>query len=142
MHRSSIEIAAMPEKVFAYLTEPQHLQSWQPDVAEPPTLSEEIRVGTRWTTKIAEYGRQFTVEMLVVAIAPNEQMVYEMQAPTASVHGEWRLSQHGDHTCVELTTIVKPLGFMRLVWPFVQGLFQRKMEWRLKLLRDAVEAGR
>ena len=34
MYKAAIEIAASPSKIFEFMTDPKHLQSWQPDVVE------------------------------------------------------------------------------------------------------------
>ena len=136
-----VEIAATPERVFAYLTEPELVKRWQIDLAEPPTPPPGgLRVGARQRAIVEEHGRRFEVETVVVALAVNELLGYEMQAPTASVRSEYRLIRQPGFTRMEATFSVKPLGFMRLLWPLVKGFFRRKTESRLKLLRQTVEA--
>ena len=38
MYKATIEIDALPEKVFAFITDPKHVKTWQPDVVEPRPL--------------------------------------------------------------------------------------------------------
>jgi len=38
MYKAAIEIAAPPARIFEFLTDPKHLQSWQPDVVEAKPL--------------------------------------------------------------------------------------------------------
>jgi uncharacterized protein YndB with AHSA1/START domain len=143
MHRASIDIAASPELVFAYMTDPRHVKSWQPDVVESqPLPAGGLCVGTRLRSTVQEYGRRFEVELRIAAIAANEHVAYEMEAPTASIHSEFRLTRKGNSTRVEHLVTVRLKGLGRLLMPFAKGMVQRKLESRLKLLRDAVEAER
>jgi uncharacterized protein YndB with AHSA1/START domain len=138
----AVEIAAPPERVFAYLTEPDLVKRWQPDLAElAPLPPGGIRLGTRQRATVEEYGRRFEVETLVVALTENELLAYEMQAPTASVRGEYRLIRQPSFTRLEETVTIKPRGAMSIVWPLVKGFFRRKMESRMKLLKQTVETG-
>jgi hypothetical protein len=66
-----------------------------------------------------------------------------MEAPTVSALVEYRLVQWGEHTRVVSRIAVQPKGFMRRLYPLLEGLMNRmarwKMQYRLQLLRDAVE---
>ncbi|HEY6305440.1 MAG TPA: SRPBCC family protein [Candidatus Angelobacter sp.] len=138
----TVDIAAPPERVFAYLTEPELVKRWQPDLAElAPLPPGGLRVGTRQRATVEEYGRRFEVETVVVALIVNQLLGYEMQAPTATVRGEYRLIRQVNLTRIEETVTVKPRGPMSMVWPLVKGFFRRKMESRLKLLKQTVETG-
>lgn len=141
--QASIEIAATPERIFAYLTQPELVKSWQPDLVESsPLPAGGLRVGTRQQAIVEEFGRRWKIETVVVDMAPNRHIAFDMEGPTASVHSEYLLVQNGDRTRVEHTAaMITPLGFMRVLWPLplVKGLFRRKMQSRLKLLRKRVE---
>jgi uncharacterized protein YndB with AHSA1/START domain len=138
---ASVEIAASPERVFSYMTDPQYLRRWQPDVAESQAPPEGgLRVGTQFRTTVKEYGRRFDIELRVTAIDKNEHVAYDLDAPTASMQSEFHLVPQGNKTRVEHTALIKPKAFLRLLMPFVQGMIQRKLLSRLRLLREAVEA--
>jgi uncharacterized protein YndB with AHSA1/START domain len=137
---ASVEIAASPERVFSYMTDPQHLRRWQPDLVEPQSPPEGgLRVGTQFRATVKEYGRRFDIELRVTALAMNEHVAYDLEAPTASMQSEFHLVPQGKNTRVEHTAVVKPKAFLRVLWPFVQGMIRRKLRSRLRLLREAVE---
>jgi uncharacterized protein YndB with AHSA1/START domain len=138
---ANVEIAASPELVFSYMTNPEHIRRWQPDVtASLPPPEGGLRVGTRFRTSVKEYGRRFDVELLVTAIEMNEHVAYDMESPVASVQSEFRLVPRGNNTRVEHTAVVKPRAFGRVLLPFVRGFLERKLQSRLILLREAVES--
>jgi uncharacterized protein YndB with AHSA1/START domain len=145
MYKATIEIDALPEKVFAFITDPKHVKSWQPDVVEPrPLPPGGLQVGAHVGATVQEYGRRFDVDLLVAAMKRNESIAYRMEAPTVSAHVEYRLVQWGRHTLVVNTAAMRPKGFLSSLYPLVKGLMKKIVEWRmasrLKLLRAAVES--
>lgn len=144
MYKATIEIAAPPAKIFEFMTDPKHVQSWQPDVVEArPLPPGGLRVGAHVGATVQEYGRRFDVDLLVAAMERNEYIAYRMEAPTVSAHVEYRLVQWGSQTLVVSTTAMRPKGFLRSLY-VLQGLIkriaQRKMQSSLELLRTAVES--
>jgi len=116
MYKAAIEIAAPPSKIFEFMTDPKLLHSWQPDVVD---------------AKVASMKR-------------NEHIAYRMEAPTASAYVEYQIVPWGPKTLVVSTGAMRPKGFLRSLYPLLQGLIQRmvqrKMASRLMLLRTSVES--
>ena len=140
--RASVEIAATPKRVFFYLRDQDRVKRWQHDVVETQPLPERLQTGMLLRSTIQEYGRRFEVEVRVAALAANEYVGYEMEAPTASVRSEYRLVLQGANTRVESTAVIQPKGFARFLLPLLGGLIRRKLRSRLQLLREVVEADR
>jgi uncharacterized protein YndB with AHSA1/START domain len=145
MYKAAIEIAASPSKIFEFITDPRHVKSWQPHVVETrPLPPGGLQVGAHVGATVQEYGRRFDVDLLVASMKRNEHIAYRMEAPTVSAHVEYRLVQWGSRTLVVNMTAMRPKGWLRSLYPVVQGLIkrmaQRKMSSRLKLLRAAVES--
>jgi uncharacterized protein YndB with AHSA1/START domain len=143
--KATLEIAAPPSKIFEFMTDPKHLQSWQPDVVDArPLPPGGLQVGAHVGATVQEYGRRFDVDLLVASMKRNEHIAYRMEAPTVSAHVEYRLVQWGSQTLVVSLAAMRPKGLLRSLYPVVQGLIkrmvQRKMSSRLKLLRTAVES--
>jgi hypothetical protein len=115
MYKAAIEIAAPPAKIFEFMADPKHLQSWQPDVA-----------------------------LLVASMKRNEHIAYRTEAPTVSAYVEYQIVPWGPKTLVVSTGAVRPKGFLRSLYPLLQGLInkimQRKMQSRLMLLRASLES--
>jgi len=145
MNKAAIEIAAPPSKIFEYLTDPKHVRTWQPDVVEArPLPPGGLQVGAHVGATVQEYGRRFDVDLLVASMKRNEHIAYRMEAPTASAYVEYQLVPWGPKTLVVSTGAMRPKGFLRSMYPLLQGLIkrmvQRKMTSRLMLLRAAVES--
>jgi uncharacterized protein YndB with AHSA1/START domain len=145
MYRASIEIEAPPDKIFEFLTDPKHVQSWQPAVVETrPLPPGGLHVGTHVGATVMEYGRRFDVDLLVAAMTRNEHIAYRLEAPKASAYVEYRLVQWGRYTRVVSSAVTRPKGFIGSLYPVMKGVINRlakwKMESRLKLLRNAVES--
>ena len=137
----TVEIAASRDRVFSFMTNPEHVKQLQPDVVESiPLTKGGVQQGTRWRVTVEEFGRRFDVETSVVECVLNTRLVFETSAPTADVQVDYRFFEHGPNTRVELDTTLRPRGFMRVFFPFAKGMIRRKVASRLDLLREAIEA--
>ena len=145
MYKAAIEIAAPPAKIFEFMTDPKHLQSWQPDVVETKPLPPGgLQVGAHVGATVQEYGRRFDVDLLVASMKRNEHIAYRMEAPTASAYVEYQIVPWGPKTLVVSTGAMRPKGFLRSLYPLLQGLIermgQRRMQSKLMLLRSSLES--
>jgi uncharacterized protein YndB with AHSA1/START domain len=137
---ATVDIAAPRHRVFAFMTNPDYVTRWQPDVVESTPLTEGgMQRGARWRVTVQEYGRRFDVETSVVDMALDQRLVFETRAPTANVQVDYRFFDHGPNTRVELIATLKPRGIMRIVFPFAKGMIRRKVASRLDLLREVIE---
>jgi uncharacterized protein YndB with AHSA1/START domain len=137
---ATVDIAAPRHRVFSFMTNPDHVKSWQPDVVEStPFTDGGMRRGARWRVTVQEYGRRFDVETSVVDMALDQRLVFETSTPTANVQVEYRFFDHGPNTRVELMATLKPRGIMRILFPFAKGMIRRKVASRLDLLREVIE---
>lgn len=138
----SVDIAATAERVFACLTEPELVKRWQIDLAEPPSMpAGGLRLGAKQRALVEEHGKRFEVETEIVAYTPNQLLGYKMQSPNATVCSEYRLITQPPSTRIESTFAFQPHGWMRIMWPMVSGLFRRKIQSRLNLLKQTAESG-
>nr|AUN37673.1 hypothetical protein [uncultured bacterium] len=143
--KATVDIAALPDRIFAFMTDPKNLKSWQPDVVEArPLPPGGLQVGAHVGATVEEYGRTFDVHLQVAAMERNEHIAYRVEAPTVSAVVEYRLVQWGSQTLVVSTTAMRPKGFLGSMYPVLKGLIKsmvrRKMQSRLNLLRAAVES--
>jgi uncharacterized protein YndB with AHSA1/START domain len=137
---ATVDIAAPRHRVFSFMTNPDYVTRWQPDVVQSIPLTDgSMRRGARWRVTVQEYGRRFDVDTSVVDMALDERLVFETSAPTANVQVEYRFFDHGPNTRVELIATLKPRGIMRIVFPFAKGMIRRKVASRLDLLREVIE---
>jgi uncharacterized protein YndB with AHSA1/START domain len=74
----SIEISRPPEQVFAYATDPTHLEEWQENLVETKVQTEgPTRVGSRMTQtrRVGKGTRTFTLE--VTAVEPPSRFAFK-----------------------------------------------------------------
>jgi len=136
----TVEIAASRDRVFSFMTNPEHVKKWQPDVVESiPLTKGGVERGMRWRVTVEEFGRRFDVETSVVDMALDQRLVFETSGPTAKVQVEYRFFDHGAKTRVELVATLTPRGIMRIFFPFAKGMIRRKVVSRLDLLREVIE---
>ena len=133
----SVEIAGDPQRVFAFLTRPELVKTWQLDLPEPPPLPPGgLHIGLRQRAIVEEYGRRFEIETVVVDFNPDCTIAYEMDSPNAVVLTQYHLSQRPVSTTLRQTVTFTPRRWMRFVWPMVQGVFRKKVRSRLRLLKE------
>jgi uncharacterized protein YndB with AHSA1/START domain len=138
---ATVDIAAPRHRVFSFMTNPDYVKRWQPDVVESTPLTDGgMRRGARWRVTVEEFGRRLDVETSVVDLVLNTRLVFETSAPTADVQVDYRFFDRGLNTRVDLVATLVPRGFMRIVFPFAKGVIRRKVASRLDLLREVIEA--
>src|SRR5262245_44661294 len=81
MYSASIEIAATPSQVFTVLTDPGLLKQWQPEVVEAKPPAGGLRVAAIAQGFVEEFGRRFSVELVVLALEPAARLAYHMTTP-------------------------------------------------------------
>ena len=85
MYSASIEIAATPSQVFTVLTDPGRLKQWTPEIVEVKPTEGGLRAGAIAQALVKEFGRRFSVELIVVALEPAARLAYHMTTPMWSV---------------------------------------------------------
>ena len=145
MYSASIEIAATPSQVFTVLTDPGLLKQWTPEAAEVKPPEGGLRVGATAQAFVKEFGRRFSVELVVVALEPAARLAYHMTTPMWSGHIEYVLThRHGGTDLSILFVPDPPKGVPRLIARAIavltRPLVQRSLRSRLAALRRVVEA--
>ena len=137
-----VDVGVPRDHLFAYITDTATVKQWQPDVIESRALTDGgFQPGARWRVTVNEPRRgRFDLETWVIAVTPNERVVYGMDEPSASAEIEYRLADIPTGTRVESEANFRLKGIMKILTPLVRGMVKHKFESRLKLLRDAAEA--
>ena len=139
----AVDVAVPPERLFAYLTNPDLVMEWQPDlIGQPQWLTEGgLRPGARFRATMEQPGRgRVDAEMTVVTLTPPERVVYHAEEATSSVDFEWRITRQPNGSQVQVTMDFRLKGFLRLLTLVARPMIRRKLESRVLLLRDAAQA--
>ena len=145
MYSASIEITATPSQVFAVLTDPRLLKQWTPEIVEVKPPEGGLRVGATSQAVVQEFGRRFSVELVVVALEPNARLAYQMTTPMWSGHIEYVITDKHRSTNLSIFFVPdQPKGGLRLIAHVVAVLTRPLMQWRLRsrltALRKVVDA--
>ena len=145
MYSASIEIAATPSQVFTVLTDHRLLKQWTPEAAEVKPFEGGLRVGATAQAFVKELGRQFYVELVVVALEPAARLAYHMTTPMWSGYTEYVLTHRHGGTDLSLLFIPDPPKgvprfIARAIGVLTRPLVQRSLRSRLAALRRVVEA--
>ena len=137
--RQSVEIARPPDEVFAYLTDPAKLPTWQ-DVEEVTQLTPgPIGPGTRFREVHKVLGIRRVEITEVVTFEPGRRFeIRVVEGPP--VDGRWDFEPTPTGTRVTLTPTARLPGPLRVAAPLVAFMTAIVMERFHRRLRRALEA--
>jgi uncharacterized protein YndB with AHSA1/START domain len=138
---SEVLLAAPPEQVFPYLTEPALLTQWMGGLVESRPLDDGVlRVGARAREVVEENGKRFEMESEVVGLEPNRTLEVSLRHPSMECVNRYQLEPEDSHTRVTMTMRLSGRGFMRLMAPFIGGPARRKLDADFGRLKELLEA--
>jgi uncharacterized protein YndB with AHSA1/START domain len=147
MYSASIDIAATPSRVFAILTDQAVLKQLQPEIIELRPPEGGLRVGAVGEALVEEFGRRFTVQMVVAALEPDARLAYDMTTPLWSGRIEYVLTSQapGTHLSFRFVpdrpNVSGPIRVaIRVMALLTRPLMQRRIQSRLAAIRRIVEA--
>jgi uncharacterized protein YndB with AHSA1/START domain len=137
-------VAASPEAVFDYVTDPANLAAWQTSKTRVEPLTEgSPRQGYRvreWTKP--PVGREFVqVVEFTDFDRPDRLHVHVVEGPYR-VDGTWAFSAAGDRTRVDFVAEGPLRGLMGLAEPIVKRAMRRQFAEYHENLRRNVESSR
>lgn len=136
------EIARAPAEVFAYVTDPAKLPSWQTNTVSVEQESEgPLRLGTR-LREVHEGPRGRQIESLVEVseLEPDRLFALRMIEGPLPIHGRIALEPTGAGTRMRFTVHGQPRGPMRLLQPVLRRALKRQFEQHCATLKNVLEA--
>src|SRR5262245_10670781 len=144
MYSATIEIAAPPSRVFSVLSDSTLLKQWTPEIVEAKPPKGGLRVGAVAEAVVEEFGRRFSVRLVVTGLEPDARIAYDMTTPMWSGRIEYVLTGVARGTNLSLLFAPLPPSRFRAVARIMAVLTRPLMQWRLRsrlqLLRTVVEA--
>ncbi len=138
----TVVIAAAPEAVFPWLTEPQKLTQWLGGLVESRPLGDGVlRVGARSIEVVEENGRRIEMETVVTRLEPARTLAARIEASPFACDVEYELAPVAGGTEVRYSSEVRMKGAMRILTPLLAGAIRRKTGTDLASLKRAVEGG-
>jgi len=137
--RGSVEIARSPEEVFAYVTDPTKLSTWQ-DAEEVTQLTPgPVGPGTRFSEVHKVLGIRRVQITDVVVFEPGRRFDIRV-VEGAPVDGRWDFEPAGAGTRLTLTPSARLPGALRLAEPLMEFMTALAMERFHRRLKRALEA--
>ncbi len=137
----SIEIRQPVERVFAYVTAPEHWPEWAgPVIAVRQARPGPLTVGAEFTQVVSFLGRQLESPCRVTAYEPNRRLVY--RATSGPARGESTMLFEPVAGGTRYTQIMEgePGGLVRkFAGPMVQSAAQRQVVADLETLKAVLE---
>jgi uncharacterized protein YndB with AHSA1/START domain len=135
----SIEIARSPEEVFAYVTDPSKLSTWQNAEGVTPLAPGPLGAGTRLREVHKVLGRRRVQITEIVVYEPGRRLEIRM-VDGPPVDGRWDFAPSGAGTLLTFTPIFRLTGIMQRLEPMLV-LATRAVFWRFhRRLKRALEA--
>ena len=135
-------IAATPEAVFDYMTDPSNLQAWQPSKTRVEVVSDgSPRQGFRvreWTKPPGSKEFEQLVEFTEFE-RPSRLHVHIVEGPFP-VDGNWSLAETAEGTAVHFIAEGRLSGVMGVIEPIAGRMMGRQFKKYHELLRRNVES--
>lgn len=139
--KRDVWIAANPDDIFAYATNPEHAQDVMEGVEEMTQLTPgDLGRGTRFRETRRINGKAGTYEMEVVAYEPPRRYAMQSVHEGIEVVYTYTFLPEGDGTRVELSCSVAANGFKRLWLPMVAKALQKVDGEHLDRLKSAIQS--
>ena len=126
--QQSVTIARPVEQVFAFLSDPDNIPRWRPDVLEARSGGGPLQMASEFD-EVINFGGRKTQTFRVNAFEPNETLEVAAIAglgirPTQ----RYSVASRGDSTTVSIRVTVRTLGLFRILEPLLPKMIAAK--WR------------
>lgn len=139
-YSARVAIAAPPEEVFGYLTQPELLKLWISGLtASEPLTNDGVRPGARSREIVVENGRRVEMESEILEVTPGRSLSVRLTGEGMVVVADYALGSEGGKTLVTLTQVARYGGAFRLAAPFLDGLVERQLASNFETLRVHAE---
>lgn len=133
----TVETAAPPEKVFAYLSDFTTTNEWDPGTVETTRVSGDGGVGTRYRNVSSFMGRRTELEYVVREVVPGSRFVLEGNNKTVKAVDTMTFTPAGAGTRVTYNADFRFKGLMKNLAVVISPL----LVLAFKKLGDDAEAG-
>lgn len=135
------EIGRPPATVFAYVTDPGKLPSWQTNTVSAVQEGEgPLRKGTRLReVHRAPGGKEIASLVEVSELEPDRLFALRMVEGPLPIHGRITLEPIGAGTRMLFTVHGRPTGVMRLLQPVLRRSIRRQFEQHCATLKSILE---
>jgi len=136
------EIARPPTSVFAYVTDPAKLATWQTNtISAVPENDKPIGLGTRVReVHRAPGGKELTSLVEVSEYEPDQVFARQMLEGPLPIHARITFEPNEQGTRLEFTAQGQPSGAMRLAQPLLRLTLRRQFAGYCATLKEILES--
>jgi len=140
-YRAHVDIAAVPERVYAHLVEPDSIRQWVDGVVSLKLIGEARGVGTLAHMVVEDEGRQYSMTNEVLALDTNRIFSVRIVSEVFVATNTFQLEVISNATRVHQTMHTDYIGIpMRVFAPIFKTLAEQQMEADLQRLKVLAEA--
>jgi uncharacterized protein YndB with AHSA1/START domain len=127
------------EDVFAYVTNPNNIPKWRPDVLEIDGANNSVDVGARFDELVNFMGRK-TFTMQVIEYQPNQREVIQaISGPGVMPTQTFQFETRDGGTRLSVSANVRTSGLFRLMEPMMPTMFSKTWRQYLSNLKHILE---
>jgi len=135
----SIVINRPIEQVFAYVTNPNNITKWRPDVLAINGAGGSVVAGDKFDELVKFMGRK-TFTMQVVEYQPNQREVIQaVSGPGVKPTQTFQFESRDGGTQLSITAHVRTYGLFRLIEPMMPAMFSKTWSQYLINLEHMLE---
>jgi len=125
---NSVEIKAVPEKVFHWLADPERAMKWMTSVTKTEIIDETPeKVGTTFREYIEENGRGMKLRGVVTDFNLNKRLAFHLESDYNTTAVNFNLVEKGESTRVIQNAEIHFKGRLRVLSIFFGFFIKRKI---------------
>ncbi len=138
-----VQLDAPIERVFSFLSDPELMKRWIPELVEVTHVSGELNTpGATFTQKLKEGGRVGTYNGEILAFEAPKHVAVRIYNDMFEVRTDYELRPEGSGTSLDYVCDMEPKKwFVTLMMKLFGGFNQKIVDEQMRRLQEAVKAG-
>ena len=136
---ASVEIDRPPDEVFAYATDPGHVQDWQSSALEA-SVDGQLQAGATGREVRKFLGRKMESTIRIEEYEPPRRFALQVTSGPVPFHVLQTVEPAGEGSRVHVVMEGEPGGFFKLAEPLVERAVRRELEGNFATLKDILES--
>ena len=136
------EVAATPERIFAFLADIENLPHWQPGVIAARRITEgPMRVGAMARVMTLVIGQRIEADIKVIELDEPRHLAFETEVSGVRAVASVDVAPIGPgRSEVVVRLQVQASGFMKFAEPMIVGTAESELDGALDNMRTALES--